>query len=139
MKNIEERLTYLEKLLFETDQYRNSGGELPYKVYTALLSQADSNVPVTTVLENTLGGTPVWSRDSAGVYRITLEEVFVEYKTVVIIQRLFNFTNYYSFDVCYEESNFPNNLKFTNTIAIIDDPSVHDGVELHFIEIRVYP
>ena len=33
------------------------GGELPYKVYTALLTQTGTNDPVATVLQNTLEGT----------------------------------------------------------------------------------
>lgn len=53
--------------------YRN------YKVYTALLSQTGTNAPVATVLENTLGGVIVWSRDGdvAGHYTGTLTGVFL--------------------------------------------------------------
>lgn len=40
----------------------------PYKVYTALLTQTGTSAPVATVLENTLGVTPVWSYLSTGVY-----------------------------------------------------------------------
>jgi hypothetical protein len=55
----------------------------PYKVYTALISQSGTNAPVATVLENTLGGTVVWSRLSAGGYNGTLSAgVFTAYKTV---------------------------------------------------------
>jgi hypothetical protein len=39
-----------------------------YKVYTALLTQTGTNAPVATVLENTLGVTPVWSYLGAGFY-----------------------------------------------------------------------
>jgi hypothetical protein len=40
----------------------------PYKVYTALLTQTGTNAPVATILENTLGVTITWYRDSAGTY-----------------------------------------------------------------------
>ena len=53
----------------------------PYKVYTALLTQSGTNAPVATVLENTLGGTVVWTRTSNGVYVGTLAGVFTENKT----------------------------------------------------------
>ena len=38
----------------------------PYKVYTALLSQTGTNVPVATVLENTLGATISYSLGGTG-------------------------------------------------------------------------
>lgn len=47
-----------------------------YKVYTALLTQTGENAPVATVLENTLGGTLVWTRISAGAYKATLIGAF---------------------------------------------------------------
>ncbi len=53
------------------------------RVYRALLTQANAAAPVATVFENTLGGTVVWSRSSAGLYLGTLADAFVENKTVV--------------------------------------------------------
>ena len=53
-----------------------------YTVYTALLSQSSTDAPVATVLENTLGGTVVWTRTSAGLYKGTLAGVFTLDKTV---------------------------------------------------------
>jgi len=54
----------------------SSGGAASYSVYTALLTQNGTDAPVATVLENTLGGTVVWTRFSAGVYRGTLSNIF---------------------------------------------------------------
>ncbi len=42
-----------------------------YKEYTALLTQVSTDAPVATILENTLGGIPVWSWDSAGYFLLT--------------------------------------------------------------------
>jgi hypothetical protein len=56
----------------------------PYKVYTALLSQSGTNAPIATVLENTLGGTVVWSRNSNGVYFGTLSGAFTVDKTGIM-------------------------------------------------------
>lgn len=53
----------------------------PYKVYTALLTQEGTNDPVAQVLENTLGGTPVWERIGQGRYNCTLTGAFPEGKT----------------------------------------------------------
>lgn len=46
--------------------------KLEYKEYVALLSQAGTADPVATVLKNTLGVTPTWSRQSAGQYIISV-------------------------------------------------------------------
>lgn len=55
--------------------------EIPYKVYTALLSQTSTNAPVATILENTLGGTVVFSYSGVGSYVATLTGVFILNKT----------------------------------------------------------
>lgn len=48
-------------------------GGLPYKVYTALLTQTGTDNPTAVVLENTLGFEVNWVRDPAGgVYNLTL-------------------------------------------------------------------
>ena len=53
----------------------------PYKVYTALLTQTGTSAPVATVLENTLGGEVVWTRDGSGYYIATSSGLFTENKT----------------------------------------------------------
>jgi hypothetical protein len=54
---------------------------VPYKVYTALLTQTGTDAPVATVLENTLGGTVVWSYLGIGFYSANLSNAFTEDKT----------------------------------------------------------
>lgn len=58
----------------------------PYKVYSALLNQSGTNAPVATVLENTLGGTVVWSYDDVGFYSATLSGAFPLAKTFFTAQ-----------------------------------------------------
>lgn len=53
-------------------------------VYSALLTQTSTNAPVATILHNTLGGTPVWARNSAGTYTLTLTGVWTADKTLII-------------------------------------------------------
>lgn len=72
------RLAHLNNLV---DQINNQGGGASYKVYTALLNQSGTDAPVATVLENTLGGTPVWTRSSTGNYICTLTGAFTLNKT----------------------------------------------------------
>ena len=66
-----------------TQLVKGDGGlTVGYKVYTASLLQSGTNAPVATVLENTLGGTVVWTRNAAGQYQGTLNNVFTANKTV---------------------------------------------------------
>lgn len=57
----------------------------PYLKYVALVSQSGTSAPTATVLENTLGGTVVWARTSAGFYTGTLTGAFTANKTACII------------------------------------------------------
>lgn len=54
----------------------SSGGAASYLVYTALLTQSGTSAPVATVLENTLGGTVVWTYVDVGTYLGTLTGAF---------------------------------------------------------------
>ncbi len=56
--------------------------EVPYKVYTALLTQSGTDAPVATVLENTLGDI-VWTRTGVGQYSGTLIGGFTTDKTFI--------------------------------------------------------
>jgi len=51
------------------------------KRYFALLTQVGTANPTATVLENSLGGTVVWTRDEGGIYFGTLAGVFTSAKT----------------------------------------------------------
>ena len=49
---------------------------LGVKVYRALLTQTNTDAPVATVLENTLGGDVVWTYNAEGTYIGTLADAF---------------------------------------------------------------
>ena len=53
------------------------------KIYMALLTQSGTDAPVATVLQNTLGGTVVFTYSGAGDYSGTLAGAFLAAKTVV--------------------------------------------------------
>lgn len=61
----------------DLDYWNPSGAEASTaKVYRALLTQSGTDAPVATVLENTLGGTVVWTRNDVGEYVGTLATAF---------------------------------------------------------------
>jgi hypothetical protein len=107
---------------------------LPYKVYTALLTQI-SGAPVATVLENTIGNI-VWTRSNAGQYVGTLSGAFVSGKTALFIQKSVGLAKIQLVpkDLWIEYTD-------ANTITIIttDDTNLIDNVLNNTtIEIRVY-
>lgn len=76
--------TELYEVLQDGINKRVAGSELggvSYLSYVALLTQSGTDAPVATVLENTLGGTVVWTRNDVGDYTGTLAGVFTVNKT----------------------------------------------------------
>jgi hypothetical protein len=70
----------------------NGSGTLSWfgaKKYVALLTQTGTSAPTATVLENTLGGTLVWSYDGVGSYIGTLTGAFTSNKTAVLISGVY--------------------------------------------------
>lgn len=102
-----------------------------YKVYTALLTQKKNNPPTAIVLENTIGDI-VWTYNSKGVYRGTLNGAFLDankfftlnYKSMIDAQTFVGvkWENTNSFSVSTTKNGFPED-------SILDNNS---------IEIRVY-
>lgn len=106
------------------------GGGASYLVYTALLTQSGTDAPVATVLENTLGGTVVWTRNDTGIYTGTLAGAFTENKTF-----------------CFATGSGlainpigPNDINSVSLINLQMLPSVEPADEITAsVEIRVYP
>ncbi|MGB4897977.1 MAG: hypothetical protein WBP57_06055, partial [Ignavibacteria bacterium] len=101
----------------------------PYKVYTALLSQTGTNAPTATVLENTLGGTVVWSRTGVGIYNATLSGAFTTNKTIIFISQ--PVYNWYETISLLNTSVLNSNTRKAGTLS--DDVFSNTS-----IEIRVY-
>jgi hypothetical protein len=102
-----------------------------YKKYVATLKQTGTNAPVATVLENTLGGTLVWTRDTVGTYIATLSNAFPsETKTFLLVgqdnNNFYHLTRGNNSEIYLTSSD--------NTITIADDLLSNTTVE-----IRVYP
>jgi hypothetical protein len=110
----------------QTDPSNIGGG---YLKYVALLSQTGTGAPTAVVLENTLGGTVVWTRSDVGDYRATLSGVFTENKTVIFNNLTGGFANYIFWNSTSEIA-----INTTdNTGTFVDDALVSTS-----IEIRVY-
>jgi hypothetical protein len=108
----------------------NAASSRPYKVYTALLTQSGTNAPTATVLENTLGGTIVWSRTSTGVYLGTLSGAFLLNKVTV-------FNTNGTFQQSFQGGRSSDNAVGVNTTTF--SGALTDGLlNGNSIEIRVY-
>jgi len=102
----------------------------PYKIYVAILNQVGTSAPTATILENTLGGTVVWTRGGTGAYTATLSGAFVSAKTTVLVSNgAINGKN-------STAGRFSNNEVSLSTYGFtaLEDTAMVDGT----IEIRVY-
>lgn len=103
------------------------------KKYVALLSQSGTDAPVATVLENTLGGTVVWSYDDVGSYIATLAGVFAANKTWFSAN-----TEYSNNDFSVNCRRDSDNEAFVHVYFPGEDTGT-DGWANLSVEIRVYP
>lgn len=107
---------------------------LPYKVYTALLTQTGTNAPVATVLENTLGGTVVWSYSDVGIYFAGLTGAFTANKTFI----LYSFANDGNGRIL---NCFRQDADLIGIFTLSDSSTLANGMLVYqtSFEIRVYP
>lgn len=103
-----------------------------YKIYRAILNQSGTNAPVATILENTLNGTLVWTRDNVGVFSATLNNAFIN--DVFISATCSGFNND---SFCTGSKNDNNTLQFINYyVSAVDNVAQSDGYSIS-IEIIV--
>lgn len=110
---------------------------LGYKVYTALLTQSGTDAPTATVLQNTLGGTVIWTRDSQGTYYGTLSGAFTTGKTFIP-------TTYFK-QKQYQSPGWTYYINDLNSILVKSEQGdvagnlIDSVIDSAPIEIRVYP
>jgi len=100
----------------------------PYKVYSALISQTGTANPTVIVLENTLGGTIVWSRPTVGVYTGTLTGAFTVNKTTILNSTTSN-------SITLSSSNINQVVIETRTVTLGNSDGLLTNAT---IEIKVY-
>jgi hypothetical protein len=108
-----------------------------YLVYTALLTQSGTSAPTATVLQNTLGGSIVWTRFSAGNYRGTLANAFPNAEKFVGNSGIINAaggSELYGFVV----TRIASSIVVVQTGEYINGGGLDDCLNQTFIEIRVY-
>ena len=110
-------------------------GGASYDVYTAIINQTGTSAPVATVLENTLGGTVVWSRNSAGDYTCTLSGAFTLGKTTINPDQLGLYVANLSIPIYGSLTDVNSCALYTPSGNDFDG----DGIANLFFEIRVYP
>jgi hypothetical protein len=103
------------------------------KRYVARLFQEDTNAPVANVLENTLGGTVVWTYDSVGNYIATLAGAFTANKTHVLLNM--------SLEVVAGEFISGVGVAAPDSIGLTIRDATNTAIDgfIGFIEIKVYP
>lgn len=125
--------------LSEIKEYVEGG----VREYVALLTQTGTDAPVAVVLENTLGGDLVWTRDGTGNYFGTLLNAFIGYTNIENINRS-TFTRLISDDGTgpvgrgywmFKGSINAVYLKTTSDIETYDDGILTQT----YIKIEVYP
>lgn len=107
-----------------------------YKVYAALLTQTGTSAPIATVLQNTLGGTVVWSRVAVGTYLATLTGAFPMGKVPTTFSILSSTT---ADDLVLEVKGDSANGNDVRIVTFYTASSSDDILSNHFVEIRVYP
>ena len=105
----------------------------PYEKYVALLTETTPGAPVATVLENTLGGTVVWSYNGVGDYTATLASAFTANKTVVIVGNVLDNTARMP-KIVLTSTSAIQLLVYNGASSLADNALTNTP-----IEIRVYP
>lgn len=109
------------------------------KVYKALLTQSGTNDPVATVLENTLGGEVVWTRESSGKYATNVG-LFPQNRTLVFMSRINEMGSRSNAWYAYEDAVvIIESYKADNTTTDDNLLSDVDGFNKTTILIEVYP
>jgi len=112
----------------------NGSGTLSWfgaKKYVALLTQTGTSAPTATVLDNTLGGTLVWSYDGVGSYIGTLTGAFTSNKTAVLISGVYKGS-------VLGLRKTDNTVQITTT-ATSTNTEANGLLDSTTIEIKVYP
>lgn len=108
----------------------NGAPVVGYKKYIATISQAGTNDPTLTVLENTIGSI-VWTRAAIGRYEGTLTGAFPNQERVYLLNSNTQVNTYIRFYWTSANTIELRTIDFTNTLQ--------DGVlDYNTIEIRVY-
>ena len=124
------------------DQFvEERAGGLPYKVYTALLTQEGTAAPVATILQNTLGSDITWNRQSSGIYYG--QNINFADSSKVWMSFSPNYSNQ-GYGIVYQVGSEiyddgPGNALWFTTNNFVNGNGVDDWATYIPVEIRIYP
>jgi hypothetical protein len=107
---------------------------LPYKVYTAIVSQTAGGIPTAIVLENTLGGAVTWSKNQVGFFYMNSTGLFTLDKTIVLSSNGLNYEDTSNYHITWDNDSTDTIRLYTST----DIEPKDDLLRKSLIEIRVY-
>jgi hypothetical protein len=110
-------------------------GTVPYKIYSALLSQSGTNDPTAVVFSNTIGNI-VWSRVGLGNFRGTLSGAFPQNKRQIFMGVLKNAD---AVDGAVQETDQGYSNDYLDFYGLNQLFQNADGFVNLAIEVRVYP
>lgn len=118
INNIKEFFNKINEIIDKLNNTTSSN----YKVYRGLISQSSTNHPTALILENTLGLTPDWIRDSDGSYRLNLGNNIIPDLNKVFVMINNNYGEGYSF-AAYADSGAANRISIAtfNNLNIPSD------------------
>jgi hypothetical protein len=120
-------------------------GKLPYKVYTALLTQSGVTAPTAIELENTLGTDLEWDYNGPGAYLLTAPALFLANKTFILLGSSFDDAAAFN---SFAQANRLNDDSINIFTGILISSAVGENVTIQPennylnntpIEIRIYP
>ena len=120
---------------------QDGGDSRPYKVYTALLSQSDTDAPVATVLENTFNVNFSFEYIHTGIYKLSSStNVFVANKTCFFADIVRDLGTYSTSEVLVTYDEITPNYINIHTVDTSDGVHTTANSVLNntTIEIRVY-
>jgi hypothetical protein len=111
--------------------------KVPFKVFSALVTQTGTSDPTVVELQNTLGEV-IFTRFEEGTYNITSDGLFIENKTTFTIEPLSIIYNMVG-GVAYVNRDSTNEDMFTlYTTNLSSGLGIDDYLKGTFVEIRVY-
>lgn len=102
--------------------------------YVAYLSQHGANAPTASVVYNTLGDVPLWSRVDAGYYKATLANTFPLGRTIVKVPTHQDSLDDYAGSVAQSDNSTVYVFSLIPTGQLSDDCWLD-----RWVEITVYP
>ena len=126
--------TNSEYLMADGSVTTSTSQALPYKVYTAIVSQTAGGIPTTMVLENTLGGELTWSKQQVGFFIIRSTGLFTLDKTVLLYSTGLNYEDSTNYNITWDAEDIDSIRLYTST----DIEPKDDLLRKSLIEIRVY-